>query len=57
MPVPPPLYNPNCQVLLRLVEILIFEPKLVPVPKVKIVEVENLDQTKRGHRGFGHTGH
>src|SRR6185369_84610 len=30
---------------------------VVPVPKVKIVEVEDLDQTKRGHRGFGHTGH
>ena len=30
---------------------------IVPVPKVKIVEVDDLDQTKRGHRGFGHTGH
>ena len=30
---------------------------VVPVPKVKIVEVEDLDQTKRGQRGFGHTGH
>src|SRR5207237_8955732 len=30
---------------------------IVPVPKVKIVEVEDLDQTARGHRGFGHTGH
>ena len=30
---------------------------IVPVPKVRIVEVDDLDQTKRGHRGFGHTGH
>ncbi|MGA3067552.1 MAG: dUTP diphosphatase [Tepidisphaeraceae bacterium] len=27
-----------------------------PVPRVKIVEVEDLDATKRGHGGFGHTG-
>ncbi len=30
---------------------------IVPVPKVRLVEVENLDQTRRGHGGFGHTGH
>jgi dUTP pyrophosphatase len=30
---------------------------ILPVPAVKIVEVKNLDETKRGHRGFGHTGH
>src|SRR4051812_14105731 len=30
---------------------------IVPVPNVAIVEVKELDQTKRGHRGFGHTGH
>jgi dUTP pyrophosphatase len=30
---------------------------IVPVPKVKIEEVQELDQTRRGHRGFGHTGH
>jgi dUTP pyrophosphatase len=30
---------------------------ILPVPAVKIVEVEDLDQTRRGHRGFGHTGH
>jgi dUTP pyrophosphatase len=30
---------------------------VLPVPKVSIVEVDELDQTKRGHRGFGHTGH
>ena len=30
---------------------------ILPVPKVKIVEVQELDTTKRGHRGFGHTGH
>lgn len=28
-----------------------------PVPKVEIEEVEDLDETKRGKRGFGHTGH
>ena len=30
---------------------------VLPVPKVEIEEVENLDETKRGKRGFGHTGH
>ena len=30
---------------------------ILPVPSVKIVEVEELDQTPRGTRGFGHTGH
>jgi len=30
---------------------------ILPVPNVTIVEVDDLDQTKRGHRGFGHTGH
>jgi dUTP pyrophosphatase len=30
---------------------------ILPVPKVKIVEVKTLDDTKRGKRGFGHTGH
>lgn len=30
---------------------------ILPVPKVSIVEVKELDQTTRGHRGFGHTGH
>ncbi len=27
-----------------------------PVPQVKMVEVEELDDTPRGARGFGHTG-
>jgi dUTP pyrophosphatase len=27
------------------------------VPQVKLVEVENLDETTRGKGGFGHTGH
>lgn len=30
---------------------------VLPVPKVKIVEVEELDETSRGAGGFGHTGH
>ena len=30
---------------------------IVPVPRVEIVEVKELDDTKRGKRGFGHTGH
>ena len=30
---------------------------VLPVPKVKIVEVDTLDDTKRGGGGFGHTGH
>jgi dUTP pyrophosphatase len=29
---------------------------ILPVPKTKIVEVEELDQTSRGQGGFGHTG-
>jgi dUTP pyrophosphatase len=30
---------------------------IAPVPKVKVVEVEELDSTARGTGGFGHTGH
>src|SRR4051812_8408826 len=30
---------------------------VVPVPAVELVEVEELDETKRGGKGFGHTGH
>jgi dUTP pyrophosphatase len=30
---------------------------ILPVPAVEIDEVPELDQTKRGPRGFGHTGH
>lgn len=29
---------------------------ILPVPQVEIVEVESLDETKRGANGFGHTG-
>jgi dUTP pyrophosphatase len=29
---------------------------ILPVPPVKLVEVEDLDQTARGSGGFGHTG-
>jgi len=30
---------------------------ILPVPKVKMIEVKSLDKTARGERGFGHTGH
>jgi dUTP pyrophosphatase len=30
---------------------------ILPVPEVEIAEVEELDETKRGGGGFGHTGH
>jgi dUTP pyrophosphatase len=30
---------------------------ILPVPAVEMVEVEELDETKRGTKGFGHTGH
>lgn len=30
---------------------------IAPVPKVKLVEVRELDSTRRGKGGFGHTGH
>ena len=30
---------------------------VVPVPACEIVEVDELDETKRGSKGFGHTGH
>ena len=30
---------------------------VMPVPKVKLVEVNDLDETTRGRGGFGHTGH
>jgi dUTP pyrophosphatase len=29
---------------------------VVPVPPVNLLEVEELDETDRGHGGFGHTG-
>jgi dUTP pyrophosphatase len=37
---------------MRIAQMLIF-----PIPAVKIVEVKDLDKTRRGHGGFGHTGH
>jgi dUTP pyrophosphatase len=30
---------------------------ILPVPKVNLIEVKELDQTRRGRAGFGHTGH
>jgi dUTP pyrophosphatase len=30
---------------------------ILPVPKVRLIEVEQLDTTRRGEGGFGHTGH
>jgi dUTP pyrophosphatase len=30
---------------------------ILPVPEVEIAEVQELDETKRGGGGFGHTGH
>jgi len=30
---------------------------ILPVPKVKMIEVKELNETARGGRGFGHTGH
>jgi dUTP pyrophosphatase len=30
---------------------------ILPVPKVKLIEVDKLDETARGKGGFGHTGH
>ncbi len=30
---------------------------ILPVPSVELIEVEELDDTARGQRGFGHTGH
>ena len=30
---------------------------ILPVPKAELVEVDELDDTKRGRGGFGHTGH
>ena len=30
---------------------------ILPVPPVEIVEVDELEDTDRGHQGFGHTGH
>ncbi|MGA2498352.1 MAG: dUTP diphosphatase [Tepidisphaeraceae bacterium] len=30
---------------------------IAPVPRVEIIETDNLDDTPRGHGGFGHTGH
>ena len=30
---------------------------IMPVPPVKLIEVDDLDKTSRGKGGFGHTGH
>ena len=30
---------------------------IAPVPTVKLIEVDDLDETDRGSGGFGHTGH
>ncbi len=30
---------------------------VLPVPEVVLIEVDELDETIRGERGFGHTGH
>jgi dUTP pyrophosphatase len=30
---------------------------ILPVPPAEMIEVEDLDETKRGKGGFGHTGH
>ena len=30
---------------------------IAPVPPVRLIEVEDLDETPRGAGGFGHTGH
>jgi len=30
---------------------------ILPVPKVNLIEVDELDETARGKGGFGHTGH
>jgi dUTP pyrophosphatase len=37
---------------MRIAQMLIF-----PVPAVKMIEVDDLDSTRRGKGGFGHTGH
>jgi dUTP pyrophosphatase len=30
---------------------------VLPVPPVRLMEVDDLDMTERGTGGFGHTGH
>jgi dUTP pyrophosphatase len=30
---------------------------VLPVPRVNLIEVKELDDTARGKGGFGHTGH
>ena len=30
---------------------------ILPVPSVKMIEVKELNETRRGKGGFGHTGH
>ena len=30
---------------------------IAPVPQVEVIETDDLDETSRGHGGFGHTGH
>jgi dUTP pyrophosphatase len=30
---------------------------ILPIPPVRLIEVDDLDETSRGSGGFGHTGH
>jgi dUTP pyrophosphatase len=52
-----PLVNHGKQAFVVERGMRIAQMLILPVPQVKIVEVEELDETQRGTGGFGHTGH
>ena len=52
-----PLINHGQQPFVVTRGMRIAQMLILPVPPVEIVEVDELEDTDRGHQGFGHTGH
>ena len=52
-----PLINPGRRPFTIERGMRIAQMLILPVPAVEIIEVEELDETRRGKGGFGHTGH
>ena len=52
-----PLINLGRSVFIVTRGMRIAQMLILPVPPVQLIEVDALDETPRGHQGFGHTGH
>ena len=52
-----PLINLGQQPFTVIRGMRIAQMLIQPVPPVVLIEVATLDDTERGHHGFGHTGH